>query len=243
MFSVGDMFGEQEETAEAWASEETTETVEMDGGSVEVFELAFHPRNAQAVWPGNMAVSEFLRSKLPQLQGSKGILEIGAATGALSIFMQKHLGLTTVATSDGKTEGAEVEANISRNFEHNAAGAVPVHFQHDWGDAVAPRMCSDYDVIVGNDLLVYAASYPMLVSFLRDLLAPAEGEEGKASSVKTFVLGSHRRAVMKPGLDADGVGEPNFFEQIEAAGFRCEHQGKKVYTITFPATAVSPLSN
>ena len=62
---------------------------------------------------------------------SGSMLELGAATGALSIYIRRRFPAVKLCTSD-IDDGGDVEVNIKYNFERNGLGSVP-HVAHTWG--------------------------------------------------------------------------------------------------------------
>ncbi len=67
------------------------------------------------MWPGTFVLAEFVDANIADLITGK-VLELGAATGALSLFL-KSRGIDVI-TSDICDDG-EVESNIKYNFELN----------------------------------------------------------------------------------------------------------------------------
>lgn len=55
---------------------------------IRIRELSFLAKNANFVWPGASHLAAFLLPRFPTLVG-KRILELGSATGCLSIFLRK----------------------------------------------------------------------------------------------------------------------------------------------------------
>ena len=115
-------------------------------------QYSWHMANANKVWPGTFALAEFMDSHLEAFKGSR-VLELGAATGALSIYLSSK-GVDMV-TSD-IDDGGEVEENIRYNFQKNSLVSVP-HAVHTWGekwpDLTVPS--SSISFIIASDILLY----------------------------------------------------------------------------------------
>lgn len=77
------------------AEEEEGEIQELiiGGESLAIRQYSWHRANANQVWPGTFVLAEFLRDNRSKYQCSDShascILELGAATGALAIYLRK----------------------------------------------------------------------------------------------------------------------------------------------------------
>jgi hypothetical protein len=107
---------------------EVYEVQELDiGGRIfHVRQYSWHQANANKVWPGTFVLAQYLAARLAS-EAAAGIsdgiasgrvLELGAATGALSMFLSACLRLDVV-TSD-IDDGGEVLENIQHNFALNS---------------------------------------------------------------------------------------------------------------------------
>lgn len=106
---------------------EVYEVQELDigGRTFRVRQYSWHQANANKVWPGTFVLAQHLADRVASeaaagiLDGlsSGRVLELGAATGALSMFLSSCLGLDVV-TSD-IDDGGEVLENIRHNFALN----------------------------------------------------------------------------------------------------------------------------
>ena len=85
--------------------------------TMRIRQSAWHMANANKIWPGTFALAEFLHENISNYS-SGTILELGAATGALAIFLTSPPRNLAVITSDIDDNG-EVEANILHNFQLN----------------------------------------------------------------------------------------------------------------------------
>lgn len=80
-------------------------------------QYCWHMANANKVWPGTFNLAEFITNHSNRfLNGT--ILELGAATGALSIYLISSFSNYHIITSD-IDDGGEVESNIQYNFTRN----------------------------------------------------------------------------------------------------------------------------
>jgi predicted nicotinamide N-methyase len=80
-------------------------------------QFSWHKANANKVWPGTFNLADFVLANAARYRGGR-VLELGAATGALSMCMLSEPISLDVVTSDIEDEG-EVERNIQYNFELN----------------------------------------------------------------------------------------------------------------------------
>lgn len=80
-------------------------------------QYCWHQVNANKVWPGTFNLAEFI--EIHSLRYHNGIiLELGAATGALAIYMKSIFSDYQLYTSD-IDDGGEVQNNIQYNFIRN----------------------------------------------------------------------------------------------------------------------------
>ena len=70
------------------------------------------------MWPGTFNLADFLCRHSERYLRSGTILELGAATGALSIFIKKQYPHISLITSD-IDDGGDVMSNIAYNCERN----------------------------------------------------------------------------------------------------------------------------
>lgn len=80
-------------------------------------QYCWHMANANKIWPGTFNLAEFITLHSNRFINSN-ILELGAATGALSIYLQSTFLNYNLITSD-IDDGGEVENNIIYNFQRN----------------------------------------------------------------------------------------------------------------------------
>lgn len=114
-------------------------------------------------WEAALLLGSFLASERGQTAiTGKNVLELGAGTGMLSILCAKHLGVASIAATDG--DEAVVEA-IKTNFSLNGldtddAGGCSVRTAAlQWGRSIdASTLSEDYgmkvpDVVLGADVV------------------------------------------------------------------------------------------
>ena len=85
--------------------------------TLNIRQTAWHMANANKVWPGTFSLASFIMDNCDHY-GTGRILELGAATGALAIFLVNPPRNYSVVTSD-IDDGGEVAANIEHNFTLN----------------------------------------------------------------------------------------------------------------------------
>ncbi|XP_042385195.1 protein-lysine methyltransferase METTL21C-like isoform X1 [Zingiber officinale] len=200
------------------------------GADLIIREFSFHQLNANLLWPGTFAFSNWLVENQSLLQGTR-ILEIGSGTGALAIFLRRSFGVD-ITTSD--FDDTEIEGNIAYNCRANGLPALP-HIRHTWGDKF-PTSEPDWDMIIASDILLYVKQYPNLIRTLCFLLnnykpkenvsdgivLPISGKEVKL--LWPFFLMSWRRRL--------GGEEKLFFKGCEDAGLTVYDAGARVYCIS-----------
>jgi hypothetical protein len=117
-------------------------------------QYCWHQANANKVWPGTFNLAEFIEQHSKRFHNGN-ILELGAATGALSIYLKSVFPEYQLLTSD-IDDGGEVEENIKYNFEINGLSPLP-HIPHTWGDAWPEEKLSSSRIryIFASDILLY----------------------------------------------------------------------------------------
>lgn len=178
----------------------------------------------------------------------KRVLELGAACGALSIFLcQEGVDMTAsdiddaVVTNNIRTNAIANGLQCELPVAAEAAAASPASvvaasppltlklLPHSWGhslsalDSFAARF-GRFDVIVASDILNYEKEFDNLVLTLSRLM-PRPGEAASSSSPCVFYMVWKRRA---RGRDQ----ERSFFDLLQAAHFHVETEGQKVFEIT-----------
>ena len=194
--SLGGLFpdsSDEEGGGGGFCNDAEESVVTLGGLSIRLRERPFHPLNANAVWPGAHALADWVRANAAERLAGRRILELGAATGALAIFLVRACGLD-VTTSD--VDDGEVDEAIAENFRLNGA-APPPHLAHTWG-APLPPDAPRFDVVLASDILLYVRAYPALVDTLEALCAPRAGVPVRRSRTRARLvalsLSERRRA-------------------------------------------------
>lgn len=198
-----------------------------------VRQFSWHQANANQVWPGAVRLAQFIDENIHFYSTGK-ILELGAATGALAIFLTLPPHSLNVVTSDICDDGA-VERNIIHNFQINGLSPVQ-HVPYSWGQswqetvaAISPQedlqpskavqtglSSSSFKFIIASDILLYVSAYGSLVRSLTELFC------GSGSAITEFVMSWNRRIAESR----------QFFDLMSAAGFACADRGHGVYCFT-----------
>ncbi len=149
--SLGGLFGDDC----AFEQESADCRMELGGVALRVRQLAFHGANANKVWPGSFQLADFLRQQDAWVRRGGVVLELGAATGALSVSLALSVSGLQLVTSD-IDDGGEVQANIAHNCSANGVDVFP-HIAHTWGQPwpheVLPR--KSIRTIIASDILLY----------------------------------------------------------------------------------------
>jgi hypothetical protein len=197
--------------------------------SLSINQFSFHVANANQIWPGTFNLAYFLARNrhvlvhnLSVSENSENlkILELGAATGALSLFLKKldSTLFNNIITSD-IDDGGQIEENIKRNFELNSVSEV-IHVPHTWGEEWSfPQ--NDFDYIIASDILLYVKAYPNLVKTLVYFF--------QGGKVKEFIMSWNRR------IDSTKI----FYDLMQEAGFKRKHYGSCIYGFTFESSNIN----
>eukprot|EP00743_Colponemidia_sp_Colp-15_P006718 GILK01007243.1.p1 GENE.GILK01007243.1~~GILK01007243.1.p1 ORF type:complete len:229 (-),score=20.23 GILK01007243.1:72-722(-) len=183
-------------------------TIQMADQSLQIREFSFHPLNANYVWPGNEEFSRWIVDNWFYFQ-NKRVLELGSASGILSIFLKKRE--VDITTSDFADD--EIAANIAHNCSLNHIETLP-HIPHTWGTPLPPDL-PPFDLIVASDILLYVKAYPALVTTLTTLLDRVPGA--------IFIMSWKRRI---------GEQENIFFGLVRDSGFVVQEVGSRIYKIS-----------
>ena len=125
-------------------------TITLTNKLLKIRQFAYHSHNANRVWPGTFALSDYVLNNDIYLGN---VLELGSATGIISIrlAMEKEeeeqklalsdnsgcsdINIKSILTSDVNDEYGDVEENIKMNFELNGFEECqqPAHVPHTWG--------------------------------------------------------------------------------------------------------------
>lgn len=243
-FSIGGLFGGEEVELLEQNYEVSPVSFGPEMPTLQIRQFAWHEANANRVWPGTFLLGSYLTTSDPQLLGrlqdkDTRCLELGAATGALSIFLSSPPYNFVIHTCDIQDDGT-VEANIIHNFSLNSMQARQ-HISHTWGTPWAQSIANAetsgvsagtsfalvpgaiFNYVLASDILLYVSAYPSLVETLLQIF--------EANPGITFIMSWNRR------MDAS----KQFFSLMEQAGFACLQNGC-VFTFTRRLLSQLPLS-
>jgi predicted nicotinamide N-methyase len=208
---VGLFDSEEEEEAE-YEHEFHVQELQICGRTYQIRQFRWHEANANQVWPGTFALSEYMSKNIERYKEGL-ILELGAATGALALHLCAQFDCSVV-TSDIVDDGV-VEKNIKYNFELNNQASVQ-HIPHTWGERWPEDQAaaSSFHKIIASDILLYVKSYPALVKTLRYLF--------DGGSVTEFLMSWNRRLSTTP----------IFFQLMKDAGFVVQNLPNCLYIFT-----------
>eukprot|EP00596_Hydrurales_sp_CCMP1899_P004118 CAMPEP_0119033710 /NCGR_PEP_ID=MMETSP1177-20130426/761_1 /TAXON_ID=2985 /ORGANISM="Ochromonas sp, Strain CCMP1899" /LENGTH=461 /DNA_ID=CAMNT_0006990655 /DNA_START=103 /DNA_END=1489 /DNA_ORIENTATION=+ len=195
---LGDLFAESDDEADDQTFSQLYEVQDLDigGKKFKIRQFAWHGANANKVWPGTFNLAEYIcLNKDTYIRWP--ILELGAATGALSIYLSSEPFKFNIFTSD-IDDGGEVEENISHNFKLNSVSST-LHIPHTWGtgwhdslsrahegghtfnneggtgghecstSSGSPSRPPIFKYIFASDILLYVSAYPALVQTLCEI--------------------------------------------------------------------------
>eukprot|EP00898_Chlorokybus_atmophyticus_P006831 jgi/Chlat1/7149/Chrsp57S06745 len=217
------------------------------GTVLKIREFAFHPVNANLVWPGTPVFAEWLAQR-PHLLRGRRVIELGSGTGILAIFLRKHL-QCDITTCD--YDDAEIEENITYNCGLNDVSPALPHIRHTWG---APFPCEpDWDIVIASDILLYVKQYLNLVKTLCVLLRHQPGNSNSSSQIQqgpswdpnakpvkvTDSLLSRPSFLMSWRRRINKADEALFFSGCLKAGLTITVVGPRTYLIQGTTTAQS----
>ena len=113
--SLGGLFADSDSDAEEFEQNYEEQEVTMIDTPLTIRQYSWHMANANKIWPGAFALAGYIAEHAEHFTGR--ILELGAATGALSIYLKMKYAFNMV-TSD-IDDGGDVETNVKFNFERN----------------------------------------------------------------------------------------------------------------------------
>jgi 2-polyprenyl-3-methyl-5-hydroxy-6-metoxy-1,4-benzoquinol methylase len=163
--------------------------------------------------------------------GSKRVLELGAATGALAIFLST-LGVN-MHTSD--IADPAVTNNIAHNYTLNGMD-IPIHFPHSWGENLneIDEYITKYgapDVILGSDILAYEDDFEKLADTICRLMPSPNSDSASKCPSCTYIPTLYmcwKRSCNQSLLDV------GFWKLLHECGFHITTSGQKTYEITRP---------
>jgi len=180
------------------------------GGSPFVIRESHYSQvNANRVWPGTQILAQYISENILAIQEENDTwLELGAATGALSLFITKQFGKSGsfIGTTTDFDDGAENEIGLSiqHNFDKNDVNRI-AHVQHTWGENL-DQLClagQNFDILFASDILVYTLQYSNLVKTLKALFV---------HGTKSFIMCWDRPRMRESA---------SFFSLMKEAGFIC----------------------
>lgn len=177
--SLGALFPDSDDEEQGYKEVYEVSDIEICGITLQIRQYSFHSHNANAIWPGAFAIAEYLQSRTDLILNQK-VLELGAATGILSIALFKLYGLSP-HTSDIADDG-QVADNLLFNHQMNDVPPAK-HIPHTWGEPWVDEM--QFDVIIASDILLYVSAYPSLVKTLVFLF--------QNRGVRVFIMSWKRR--------------------------------------------------
>eukprot|EP01112_Ceratiomyxa_fruticulosa_P005493 TRINITY_DN1612_c0_g2_i1.p1 TRINITY_DN1612_c0_g2~~TRINITY_DN1612_c0_g2_i1.p1 ORF type:complete len:237 (-),score=61.03 TRINITY_DN1612_c0_g2_i1:199-840(-) len=182
---------------------------DIHGVEIKIREFEYSSTNAGIVWSSSFPLCEYITENIGVFKG-KRIVELGAATGLVSIYLKKRFDLD-VTTSD--ITNSEIEENIKHNCELNDV-QVP-HFPHLWGDEISPEK-NKFDIVLASDILIYENHYEELLKTLSTLLG--------RDSENSFMIMTYKRKPHREKL---------FWQLLEENGFAYELLGSKTWKIVY----------
>ncbi|KAF2071759.1 hypothetical protein CYY_006925 [Polysphondylium violaceum] len=180
-------------------------TVEINQKSIKIREFHYSTTNAGYIWPATFTMADYI-SKNIQVFNNKKIIELGSATGILSIYL-KQIGLNVTASD---YNDPEIQENIEYNSKLN-----DIHFNyipHSWGEEF-PKEKNDFDIVIASDILLYVSHFDKLISTLKQLM-----DERKDS----FLLISYKRKMSNVRI---------FFDLMMKNGFQYETVGQRIWIL------------
>ncbi|XP_072895094.1 EEF1A lysine methyltransferase 3-like [Hemitrygon akajei] len=150
------------------------------------------------VWEAGVALCRFFEKQNAFFTG-KRVIELGSGTGIVGILATLLGGEVTM--TDKPNILKQIENNVSINIPSACRHRVKVR-SLAWGED-HKRFPSDYDFILGSDIVYSSVNYPALMETLRHL----------ASHGATIYLSSELRR---------RNGSPSFHEQLLPQYFNCQ---------------------
>ncbi|KAN0025437.1 hypothetical protein ACTFIU_003698 [Dictyostelium citrinum] len=136
--------------------------IEVHEESIKIREFAYSNTNAGVIWPSTYTLIDYLLAH-QELFKNKRIIELGSATGVLSIFLNKKG--YNVTSSDYNAD--EITENI--NFNKSLNNIEFKHIPHTWGDTFKEED-KDFDIVIASDILLYVQYFEKLMITLKQLM-------------------------------------------------------------------------
>ncbi|KAM9997060.1 hypothetical protein ACTFIZ_002019 [Dictyostelium cf. discoideum] len=179
--------------------------IEVHGEKIKIREFAYSNTNAGVIWPSTYTLIDYLLSNQERFKNKK-IIELGSATGVLSIFLNKKG--YNVTSSDYNAD--EITENI--NFNKSLNNIEFKHIPHTWGDTFKEED-KDFEIVIASDILLYVQYFEKLMITLRQLM------DNKKDS---FMLMAYGRKLYD---------SKKFFVLLEENDFQYELVGSKTWII------------
>ncbi|KAN0026825.1 hypothetical protein ACTFIV_007816 [Dictyostelium citrinum] len=179
--------------------------IEVHEESIKIREFAYSNTNAGVIWPSTYTLIDYLLAH-QELFKNKRIIELGSATGVLSIFLNKKG--YNVTSSDYNAD--EITENI--NFNKSLNNIEFKHIPHTWGDTFKEED-KDFDIVIASDILLYVQYFEKLMITLKQLM------DNKKDS---FMLMAYGRKLYD---------SKKFFVLLEQNDFEYELVGSKTWII------------
>ncbi|EAL71788.1 hypothetical protein DDB_G0271316 [Dictyostelium discoideum AX4] len=179
--------------------------IEVHGEKIKIREFAYSNTNAGVIWPSTYTLIDYLLLNQERFKNKK-IIELGSATGVLSIFLNKKG--YNVTSSDYNAD--EITENI--NFNKSLNNIEFKHIPHTWGDTFKEED-KDFEIVIASDILLYVQYFEKLMITLRQLM------DNKKDS---FMLMAYGRKLYD---------SKKFFVLLEENDFEYELVGSKTWII------------
>ncbi|KAM9969104.1 hypothetical protein ACTFIW_003388 [Dictyostelium discoideum] len=179
--------------------------IEVHGEKIKIREFAYSNTNAGIIWPSTYTLIDYLLLNQERFKNKK-IIELGSATGVLSIFLNKKG--YNVTSSDYNAD--EITENI--NFNKSLNNIEFKHIPHTWGDTFKEED-KDFEIVIASDILLYVQYFEKLMITLRQLM------DNKKDS---FMLMAYGRKLYD---------SKKFFVLLEENDFEYELVGSKTWII------------
>ncbi|XP_078060205.1 EEF1A lysine methyltransferase 3-like [Mustelus asterias] len=116
------------------------------------------------IWEAGVDLCRYIEKQNLNFKGMK-VIELGAGTGILGILAVLLGGNVTITD----------QPNVLKQIQHNVTASIPMSCRDrvniralSWGCDHA-QFPSDYDIILGGEIVYYSKTYPLLVSTLQHL--------------------------------------------------------------------------
>jgi predicted nicotinamide N-methyase len=121
--SLGSFFADSSDEEQEFEQLYEEQNIKIGSQDLVIRQFCWHQANANKVWPGTFNLAKFITQHEEHYSHGR-ILELGAATGALSIYLIKQCDLYDIVTSD-IDDGGDVQENILFNFNRNGTCCIP----------------------------------------------------------------------------------------------------------------------